>query len=158
MNKILTTIIIPLLTFTLLSCSYEPIFKEKNYNFEIETITLTGEKDTNKIIKNKLNLIKKSNNNIKRKFDVTINSKKKRKIISKDSQGDPLKFDLILTVDYIVKEKNKLLLNRKIIKQYSYDNDTDKFKLEQKESIILENLSEQISTFMISSIINLNDS
>ena len=151
MNKILTTIIITLLTFTLLSCSYEPIFKEKNYNFEIETITLTGEKDTNKIIKNRLN-------NIKRKFDVTINSKKKRKIISKDSQGDPLKFDLILTVDYIVKEKNKLLLNRKIIKQYSYDNDTDKFKLEQKESIILENLSEQISTFMISSIINLNDS
>ena len=51
-----------------------------------------------------------------------------------------------------------LKLNRKIIKQYSYDNDTDKFKLEQNEKIIINNLAEKISEVIISLILNINDS
>ena len=38
-----------------------------------------------------------------------------------------------------------------------YNNESDKFKLEQSEKIIIENLSEKISDNIISSIINLND-
>ena len=51
----------------------------------------------------------------------------------------------------------KILLNNKIEKNNIYNNDSDQFKLEQTEEIILENLSESISGIIISSIINLND-
>ena len=51
----------------------------------------------------------------------------------------------------------KLLLKKKIIKNNIYNNDVDKFKLEQNEKIILENLAEKISETIISSIINLDD-
>ena len=159
MNRILTKINLILVTVLIItSCSYEPIFKQKNYNFEINEISFFGEKDINKIIKNRLYLIKKSNDNIKRKFNILIQTKKKKKVISKDTQGDPLKFELELTGNYIVQENNNVLIDRKIIKHYTYDNNSDKFKLEQSEAIILENLSEQISNIIISSIINLNDS
>ena len=159
MNRILTKINLILVTVLIITgCSYEPIFKQKNYNFEINEISFFGEKDINKIIKNRLYLIKKSNDNIKRKFNILIQTKKKKKVISKDTQGDPLKFELELTVNYIVQENNNVLIDREITKHYTYDNNSDKFKLEQSEAIILENLSEQISNIIISSIINLNDS
>ena len=42
------------------ACSYKPIFSEKNYNFEIGEIIFSGEKYVNRIIGNKLDLIKKN--------------------------------------------------------------------------------------------------
>ena len=52
---------------------------------------------------------------------------------------------------------NDLLLNNKIEKNNVYNNNSDQFELEQKEEIILENLSKSIGDTIISSIINLND-
>ena len=43
---------------TLSACSYKPIFSESNYNFEINEIIFSGERYINRIIKNKLDLIK----------------------------------------------------------------------------------------------------
>ena len=51
----------------------------------------------------------------------------------------------------------KLLLKKELIKNNVYNNDIDKFNLEQNEKIILENLSQKISETIISSIINLDD-
>ena len=82
---------------------------------------------------------------------------KKKLIVSKDSKGDPLKFDLIITTYYEINYEEKLLFKKEVIKNKVYNNDIDKFKLEQNEKIILENLSEKISEIIISSIINLDD-
>ncbi len=157
MNKPFLKLIFFLTFLLLTACAYEPIFKEKNYNFEVGEITLSGEKDTNRIIKNKLNLIKEEKNKFKKKYDISIDTEKYRETISKNSQGDPLKFELNLSVNYIISENQKTLVKREITKKYIYNNISDKFKLEQDEKIILENLSEEISDIIISSIINLND-
>ena len=50
------------------------------------------------------------------------------------------------------------MVNRKINKKNNYNNESDKFKLEQSEKIIVQNLSERIVDEIISSLINLNDS
>ena len=57
----------------------------------------------------------------------------------------------------IIKD-NKILLNREIEKKYIYNNVSDKFKLEQNEKIIINNLAEKISEVIISLILNINDS
>ena len=139
------------------ACSYKPIFSENNYNFEINEIIFSGERYINRIIKNKLGLIKKENDQDKKKYNLLINTNKKKLIVSKDSKGDPLKFDLIITTYYEINYEEKLLFKKEVIKNKVYNNDIDKFKLEQNEKIILENLSEKISETIISSIINLND-
>ena len=139
------------------ACSYKPIFSEKNYNFEIDEVTYSGEKYVNRIIGNKLDLIKKNKDQDKKKYNLLIQTDKEKIIVSKDSKGDPLKFDLIIKTYYEINYDKKLLFKKEIIKNNVYNNDVDKFKLEQNEKIILENLSEKISENIISSIINLDD-
>ena len=139
------------------ACSYKPIFSENNYNFEINEIIFSGERYVNRIIKNKLDLIRKEKDQDKKKYNLLINTNKKKLIVSKDSKGDPLKFDLIITTYYEINYEEKLLFKKEVIKNKVYNNDVDKFKLEQNEKIILENLSEKIGETIISSILNLND-
>ena len=139
------------------ACSYKPIFSESNYNFEINDIIFSGERYINRIIKNKFDLIKKENKQDKKIYNLLINTNKEKIIVSKDSKGDPLKFDLIVTTYFEINSEEKLIFKKEIIKNNIYNNDVDKFKLEQNEKIILENLSEKISETIISSIINLDD-
>ena len=142
---------------TLSACSYKPIFSESNYNFEINEIIFSGERYINRIIKNKLDLIKNEKNQNKKKYDLLIQTNKEKLIVSKDSKGDPLKFDLIVTTYYEISYEKRLLFKKEVIKNNIYNNDEDKYKLEQNEKIILQNLSEKISENIISSIINLDD-
>tara|TARA_A100001015_G_C14745650_1_gene615485 strand:- start:327 stop:758 length:432 start_codon:yes stop_codon:yes gene_type:complete len=139
------------------ACSYKPIFSESNYNFEISEIIFSGERYINRIIKNKLDLIKNEKEQGKKKYNLLIQTNKKKLIVSKDSKGDPLKFDIIITTYYEISSEKELLFKKELTKNNVYNNDVDKFKLEQNEKIILENLSEKISETIISSIINLDD-
>ena len=157
MNNFLLKILSVFLIITLSACSYKPIFSENNYNFEINETLLSGEKLINRIIKGKLDLIKKDKKQGKKKYDLLIRSSKEKLIVSKDSKGDPLKFDLIITTYYEINYEKRLLFKKEVIKNNIYNNDEDKFKLEQNEKIILQNLSEKISENIISSIINLDD-
>ena len=157
MNKLLNKIIVFFYIFFLISCAYEPVFKQGIYNFEIDKITMIGEKKINRTIENKLSLIKKGNNSDKRKYNILIESEKKRLIISNDSKGDPLKFEMVLTINFKLIDNGILVLDKNIIKKNIYNNESDKFELEQNEDIILENLSNKVSDLIISSIINFND-
>ena len=157
MSKKLKRYISLFFVITLTSCSYKPIFSEKNYNFEINEILFTGEKYINRIIESKFNLIKEEQSKNKKKYNISIQTKKEKLIVSKDSKGDPLKFDLVVSAYYEISNNGKLLLNKRIQKNSIYNNEIDKFKLEQSEKIILDNLSKKISETIISSIINLDD-
>ncbi len=157
MNKTLAKILLVFMILGLTSCSYSPIFSEKNYNFEINEIVLTGEKDINKILREKFNRIRNNQNLKKKEYKLLINSEKERNIVSKNSKGDPLKFELIIAVQYEIIFNENLLLKKTIEKNNIYNNDSDLFKLEQSEKIIIENISGNISDNIISSIINLDD-
>ena len=157
MNKNFSKIIILILVITSTACSYKPIFSEKNYNFQIGNVFFVGEKEINRIIENKLKLIKKNDDEETINYNLNIQTKKQKKIISKDSKGDPLKFEMTILVEYNVLYEENLLLERKIEKKNIYNNDNDLFNLEQSEKIILGNLTDSISDMIISSIINLND-
>ncbi len=64
---------------------------------------------------------------------------------------------MIAYVEYKLTHNEISLLKKKVKKNSIYNNDSDKFELEQSEKIILKNLSESISDTIISSIINLDD-
>tara|TARA_Y100000816_G_scaffold284552_1_gene262877 strand:+ start:1037 stop:1513 length:477 start_codon:yes stop_codon:yes gene_type:complete len=157
MNKIFSKIIIFSILFLATSCSYKPMFSEKNYNFQIDELILSGDKDINRVIDRKLKMIRKSQNSNKRKFSVIVDSIKNNEIVSNDSKGDPLKFEINILVSYKILENGKIILKREIEKSNIYNNKSDKFELDQNEKNITTNLSENISDNIISSIINLND-
>ncbi len=157
MNKKLIKYTFVLLLLTLEACSYKPIYSNNKISFEISDIIFTGEKDINKIIERKLSLNREEGKKNIKVYNLEIDTIKKRIIVSKDSKGDPIKFELIITAKYSVYDEGKLILTNKIEKNNIYNNDSDKFKLSQNEQITLENMSEIISDNIISSIINMND-
>ena len=157
MNNFLIKPIIFITILLIYSCSYEPIFSSKNYNFGIDNMEFAGEKEINRVIKNKLELVKKINKDSENKYDIDIETKKFRKIVSKDSKGDPEQFEFVVVVSLKVLSKKRILINKEIEKSNIYNNDADKFKLEQKERIIINNLSRIITDNILSAIINLND-
>ena len=114
MNKILNKTLILFFIFGITSCSSNPIFLEKDYDSEIKEVLPRGDKNINRIIESKLNFIKSSNENKKKRYTIEINSSKNREIVSKDSKGDPLKFELNILVEYKIMNNNDLLLNNKI--------------------------------------------
>ena len=159
MNKLIIKIIFLIYISLSLSCSYEPLYSGKTYNFGIEEINFEekGENDANAIIDKKFKLIQKVNYNKIKKYSLIIKTSKIKKIVSKDSKGDPVKFELVLIADFEVIENEKILLNKKVERKNIYDNKSDKFKLEQTEKIIIENLARSIGDMILSSIIILND-
>ena len=157
MTKFLIKISFLSLILMVISCGYSPIFTQKNYNFEIGEVIFSGEKEINKIIENRLNTIQKNKSVNKKKYNLNIFSEKKRNVISKDSKGDPLKYEMIIAIEYNISNNKEMLLEREIKKGNIYNNDNDLFELEQSEKIIIENISGNLSDNIISSIINLDD-
>ena len=158
MNKFFKILKFFILIFVVSACSYEPIFFKKNYDFKIEEIILSGDRNVNSIINSKLKFFGNNNENYNKIYLINIDTDKRKRIISKDSKGNPLKFEISITTSYEVMDLEKTLVNRKINKKNNYNNESDKFKLEQSEKIIVQNLSERIVDEIISSLINLNDS
>ena len=157
MNKFLVKVIILFFVISASACSYKPIFSEKEYGFEIEEIIIDGEKNINRIINNKLKFIKSTEKREKKRYTIKIKTEKKIEIVSKDTKGDPLKFEMSILVEYNIINEGISMLSSKIEKNNIYNNDSDQFKLEQTEDIILKNLSDSAGEIIISSIINLDD-
>ena len=135
------TIIISFLL--LLSCGYKPIFSSSNANFSITEIKLLGEKSIGSKIKKNLNIYK----NVENKsifYSLKINSNQKKRVVSKDSKGDPKIYEIQILVDFTILENNKIKNKKKFKESFTYNNSTDKFSLKQYEKNIEENLIEKI--------------
>ena len=151
MNKILNYILI-LFLFFLLSCGYKPILKVKNYKFSINVEKVSGDEKINSIIINNFNNLK----NDKKKYDINLSSKKEKKILSKDSKGDPSIFELEINVNYSLKDDGKIIIEKNLNRRTTYNNITDKFELENYENSIINNLSKNMSDIIILSISEIN--
>ena len=116
-------------------CGYKPILIGSDYDFSIKVENSIGNKDINTKIENKIKIL----NGVKRTFKLDFASKETKNILSKDSKGDPSKFEISITTSYQVMNLEKTLINRKINKKNNYNNESDKFKLEQSEKIIVQN-------------------
>ena len=146
------SILLILLFFILANCGFEPIYSSKKSNFNIGEIKITSKNKFNSIIKNNLKNI--SNNESQNKFDLIINSEKKRIISSKDEKGNPQLLTMIISVEIQI-IKDNVIKNKKIFSQdFSYSNTSNKFALAQYEKDIEKNLInkiiENINTYLLS--------
>jgi outer membrane lipopolysaccharide assembly protein LptE/RlpB len=146
------SILLILLFFILANCGFEPIYSSKKSNFNIGEIKITSKNKFNSIIKNNLKNI--SNNESQNKFDLIINSEKKRIVSSKDAKGNPQLLTMIISVEVQI-IKDSVIKNKKNFSQdFSYSNNSNKFGLAQYEKDIEKNLInkiiENINTYLLS--------
>ena len=146
------SILLILLFFILANCGFEPIYSSKKSNFNIGEINTANKNKFNSIIKNNLKNI--SNNESQNKFDLIINSEKKRIISSKDAKGNPQLLTMIISVEVQIIKDNVIKNQKNFTQNFSYSNNSNKFSLAQYEKDIEKNLInkiiENINTYLLS--------
>ena len=145
MNNILKILAVILLCQ---GCSYEPILKNKLYDFKFISISSSGEKEVNEIIKTYLT----SKASGKKEFSINIASEEIREVVSSDTKGDPKIYKLKIIVSYDVLEDEKIIYKNKLVNQATYNNISDKYELSLYEQNLIKSLSKNISNEILFSI------
>ena len=142
-----------ILSFLLLylsSCGYSPIYSSKNLNFSINNI----EKDNN-LLNNQFaemirGMVEENNPN---KINIKISSNKDVQIKSKDAKGNPLIFELKITLKISIQGSTEVKV-KIFTEDTSFNNSDDKFELsnyqKELEEILIRKLVEQTIVYLSS--------
>ena len=129
--------------FFISACGYQPIFKSNDSNnFIFKKIELIGDADINRKIVSALSLKEKSTDNTLN--EIFIESSKGVISASKNSKGQVTSFKSTVNVIVTIKFKDEILKNKIFIKNFSYDNSENKFKLAEYQNQVQNNLTEKI--------------
>ena len=143
MKKVIFTILIFLFAS---SCGYQPLVL-KNTDLAIKLNDLGGDSKINYIIKNRLKIYEKKNNN----YNLEIVDSNINKIVaSMDTKGNPKSYQLSVELIINLKENTNIIIKDKnFISTTNYNTISSKFDLKKYEDNLIENLTEKISDEII---------
>ena len=108
------------------SCGYNIVYVDTDLkNFKFSNIILEGDKKITKMIVNSLSLEKNefddTLNELNLKTDFSVDA------ISKNSKGQVEAYRSNITIEVIISKNNRILKNKKINKNFSYNNMDNRF-------------------------------
>ncbi len=138
-NKIFFLVIFMFLA----QCGYQTVYSNKNSNFSITDVKILNDQNIGRQIKNRLGVLSNATKNSDNYY-LEIDSKFEKTTASKDKQGNPNTFNLIVNVK-VTLTNNKNIKEIKIFSEgINYDNSDNKFSLRRYENSLKENLTEKI--------------
>ena len=146
MKKVFNIIFLILFLSTT-GCGFTPILVKSNYSFSYIIEKSTGSERVNSNIEEKL----KTLNGNEKKYNIVLNSKETKNILSKDSKGDPSILEIIINLNYIIKDNGKIIVTKNLTQRSTYNNISDNFEMEKSEEILVENLTRVLTQDIISS-------
>ena len=139
----------------LCSCGYTSIYKnQKSQDFQINIIEMVGDNEFNNLFRNELGLY--SNTDSNEKYDILVNSKYQKIIVSKNSSGVATDYRILVNTKINVnlnKETKKLEFNESI----NIKNNSNSFEQNRYERNIKRNFASSIREKFLIKIFNLND-
>ena len=144
MIKIRKLIPIFLIILFLSNCGYTPRYAlNKNVNFSINLIEIKGDREFNNYLRSKIARYGKKDVNEK-VYDLNLTTRYDKNIKSKDAAGLAQEYELVITVDAIV--KSELIDQKKLVFRETFNMKKleDSFEEKNYEKIIKENLSDTI--------------
>ena len=132
------------------SCGYEAMYAKKSkadYTFSISKILFKGEREINVGIEEKL----KNYTSIKKKrdFKIEVKSFSEKIVLTKDAKGDPTSFKITVFVEVNIFSNDKIQSKLKLEKNLKYNNNTNKFDLNEFEKQTKKDLGKLISDKLI---------
>ena len=124
-------------------CGYQTIYSNKNLNFSVTQIKILNDQNIGRQIKNRLDFLTdriKSDDN----YYLEIDSKFEKTTASKDKQGNPKTFNLVVTVKVNLTSNNNLQETKVFSEGINYENNDNKFNLKRYEDSLKENLTGKI--------------
>ncbi len=141
--KIFKIILISLF-FLQTGCGYKIVNNLDNFKFTIVDYKLTGERRINNLLDKNLKRFEDNDSQSKSDFIIHGDSSINRSIISKNSSGEALSYNLKITIVIEIYENNNLLNKTIFNESTSYDNLNSKFELKQYENILIQDLTNEI--------------
>ena len=129
----------------LTSCGYQPLYKtDQNIkSLNISEVIYSGDQKINDVIYQKLPIVLVKNDESLNKL--SLDSKKEIKITSKNSKGQALSYRTIIKVKILLLNSDGDILDQKIVqKNFSYNDDENKFKFKEYQDKIEKNLIDTI--------------
>ena len=127
------------------SCGYQPLHKtdQKIKNLNISEVIYSGEQKINDVIYQKLPIVLVKNDESLNKL--SLDSEKEIIITSKNSKGQALSYRTIIKVKILLLNSDGDILDQKIVqKNFSYNDDENKFKFKEYQDKIEKNLIDTI--------------
>ena len=100
-------IILILSLLILANCGFKSILSTKNINFNINKIEIQNNDSISSKIKKRLQIYTK-NDSPDKIYNLKINSKKNRTVASKDTKGNPLTYEIIISTELEIFIEDKL--------------------------------------------------
>lgn len=142
--------------FFIVSCAgYEPIFSPQNFNFSVSNIKFENDDKVSKKISKKIADLSKDNG--KNKISINLNSSKEERILSKDSKGNPLIFEMSLNTNLEILFANGNMEKYIFVEKFNFNNQTNKFELAQYRKITEKNLIDKIFENILNELRKLDD-
>jgi len=133
-----------LIIIFLSSCGYTPRYAlNKSVNFSINLIELKGDREFNNSLRSKIARYGKKDVN-KKVYDLNLTTRYNKNIKSKDTAGLAKEYELVITVDAIV--KSELIDPKKLVfkETFNMKKFEDSFEEKNYEKVMKENLSDII--------------
>ena len=128
--------------FFLTNCGYNPLYSSKNSSdILINKIETAGEKKINRQILSLLSLDEVGE--LENSYVLNINTKKNKRIVSKDKQGNASVYNLNLEINILLNKDNQKVA-KTFTSDFSYNTQKNKFELSREENKILNNLVESM--------------
>ena len=136
-----------ILLFFIYGCGYSPIFSNKDSNFSIYELSVSGNSKLNKIINGRLDNYKGSDN--QKKISLTIETYLNKEVASRDSKGNPKTYRINLESNISIKDLNGNVKNKSFSKSVDYNNRSNKSNLKKYENETSKNLAEKVADEII---------
>ena len=148
-------IILICFVFFLSNCGYSSIYKnQKSQDFQINVIEMTGDNEFNNLLKNELKLY--SNRNSNEQYNISLNSKYQKIIVSKNSSGVATDYKILVISIINIKLNNKIH-DLKFRESINIKNNSNSFEQNKYERNIKKNFASIIREKLVIKILNLND-
>ena len=134
-------------------CGYSPIYNQDDKNFAIKKIELNKNKN-NKMIENRLKNYK-NESNAYFFYDLNLQTSEQKIVISKNKKGKALLLRMIINLNLKVFEKEKLVMQKKYVNSFDYQNMNKKFELSNYENEIRNDSYNKIISKILIDLTNL---
>ena len=147
-------IVLILSLLILANCGFKSILSTKDVNFKINNIEIQNNDSISLKIKKRLQTYTKNDSQDKI-YNLKINSKKNKIVASKDTKGNPLTYEIIISVELEIFIEDKFIKKTTFKKSFNYNNRSNKFDLKQYEKSNTTNLINQITENIIVNLLSI---
>lgn len=148
-------IIFLLFSIFLNQCGFNSIYSNNiKTDFTIENITFNGDDTINRYLNVYLDKLK--NDNISKKFDLKVNTRYKKNVLSKDKTAKVTDYQLLAEVSFDVIQEDVVLKQITITEKKNMENVSDELEEEKLERIIKQNFASTISNRLINELMLIN--